>query len=100
MAPAASCLLALTLCGLTAFQCRQLWQYQQRQTAQLDRLELALVGTRQRARQLQADLERNFDPQQIPMLLREKYGWVDGRDRLIRLESPDQETPRATTTDG
>jgi hypothetical protein len=85
-APAAFSALMVGLCAAAAAQCWHLWQVHERQAGQLARLEAALGEARVRHDRLRSELERNFDPSQIPLLLRERYGLLDASERIIRLE--------------
>lgn len=91
--PLVSCLVVSILCATATWQLWQLWQYQARQQQSLALLESSLQDTRLRNRALQEELSRSFDPEQIQPLLREKYGWIDTRDLLIKLSAPGSTTP-------
>lgn len=82
--PLTSCVLAALLCAAATAQILHLWQHYAQQRIQMDRLETSVNSTRSRRDAQQALLEKNFDPQQIQPLLREKYGLIGPQDRLIQ----------------
>ena len=86
--PALGCLLVLGLCAVAAVHLWHLGQFQHEQYAQLSELETTLQQVRNQKQRRQAELTRRFDPQQIQPLLRERYGWVDPRDLIVRLKTP------------
>ncbi len=88
LGPALGCVLLIALCAATGSHLWHLWEHQREQYTHLARLELALDEAKNQKQERQAELARRFDPQQIQPQLRERYGWVDPRDLIVRLKLP------------
>ncbi|AGY58950.1 septum formation initiator [Gloeobacter kilaueensis JS1] len=88
LGPALGLLLVAAFAALAAVHLWHLWQFQSAQFAHLNELETVLAHARVQKEQRQADLARRFDPHQLQPLLRERYGWVDPRDLIVRLQPP------------
>ncbi|BAC90341.1 hypothetical protein [Gloeobacter violaceus] len=86
--PALGCALVVALCVAAGLHLWHLWRFQSGQYAHLSALEAALVNAQTQKQQQQEELVRRFDPQQLQPLLRERYGWVDPRDLIVKLKAP------------
>jgi len=90
VAPLANCVVVGALCAFAGLQINRLWEHHDQQRIQMERLEASVNFARSRRDAQQEILERNFDPQQLQPLLREKYGLIGSQDRLIQFETSAQ----------